>query len=335
MRRAAGGRVQSVDAPEEVEVASAGVIWSCRPGVSVTTPTRARTPAGSVRTSQPATVASPDVGASSPASRRTVVVLPAPFGPSSARIVPAGTVSDTSSTATTLPNWRRSPRASITSRRGASDAGPARRAGARTALATEAGTSGTASSALELEQEEREVRRTRQPHAEEAPGRGDRRGGLQQLLRPQRGPDLDPGVGGVRPGVAEPVRRARRHQHGVARSRQDRLASEDEAQPTGEHGEQLRLYRMGVARGYVRRRRQEEIEDEQAAAGLGAAGPDDDALAADRIDDHALGAPLVAPALLASTSLHVPRHHSRYTTRVRTRNVAVGSPGCGSEVADR
>src|SRR5438874_4125003 len=56
--------------------------------------------------SQPATLASPPLGASSPASSRTVVVLPAPLGPSSARSVPSGTRSEMSSTATNVPNIR-------------------------------------------------------------------------------------------------------------------------------------------------------------------------------------------------------------------------------------
>jgi hypothetical protein len=42
--------------------------------------------------------AQPAVGASNPASTRTVVVLPAPFGPSSANSVLSGTTSETSST---------------------------------------------------------------------------------------------------------------------------------------------------------------------------------------------------------------------------------------------
>ena len=45
------------------------------------TPIAARTAAGSATTSWPATVALPPVGRSSVVSIRTVVVLPAPFGP--------------------------------------------------------------------------------------------------------------------------------------------------------------------------------------------------------------------------------------------------------------
>src|SRR5262245_37007504 len=46
----------------------------------------------------------PDDGRIRPASMRSVVVLPAPFGPTSAKISPARTSNDTSSTATRGPN---------------------------------------------------------------------------------------------------------------------------------------------------------------------------------------------------------------------------------------
>ena len=51
----------------------------------------------------------PAVGAIRPSSRRTVVVLPAPFGPNRANNAPAGTSNDTWSTATRPSNARVSP----------------------------------------------------------------------------------------------------------------------------------------------------------------------------------------------------------------------------------
>ena len=62
-----------------------------------------RTSAGSATTSCPATVAEPDVGVSSVVSMRSVVVLPAPLGPS---------------TATSSPGWicRSMPRTACTVR---------------------------------------------------------------------------------------------------------------------------------------------------------------------------------------------------------------------------
>src|SRR6188768_3135147 len=56
-----------------------------------------------VATSNPATVALPDVGTSSPHRMRIVVDLPAPFGPRNPKISPCDTSSDTSSTATKVP----------------------------------------------------------------------------------------------------------------------------------------------------------------------------------------------------------------------------------------
>ncbi len=72
--------------------------------------------------------------------------------------------------------------------------------------------------------------------------------------------------------------------------RQDGAAAEAtdaKAHLTGEHGKLLFLDGMDMPSGYMRARRQVEIEDEQLAAGLRAAHTNDDALAADRIDDDA------------------------------------------------
>src|SRR3954465_11345539 len=52
----------------------------------------------------PSTRTSPLSGVTSPAIIETVVVLPAPFGPSRPTSVPRSTVNDTSSTATSEPN---------------------------------------------------------------------------------------------------------------------------------------------------------------------------------------------------------------------------------------
>jgi hypothetical protein len=54
----------------------------------------------------PATSTVPDVGAINAASIRSVVVFPAPFGPSSAKISPAASSNETSSTATRSPKRR-------------------------------------------------------------------------------------------------------------------------------------------------------------------------------------------------------------------------------------
>src|SRR5579864_8304520 len=58
---------------------------------------------GCVATSNPATVALPDVGGSKPHRMRMVVDLPAPFGPRKPKISPRFTSSETLSTATKSP----------------------------------------------------------------------------------------------------------------------------------------------------------------------------------------------------------------------------------------
>ena len=78
---------------------------------------RSRTPCGSASRSQPTTVAEPAVGCSSVVSIRSVVVLPAPFGPRKPTISPGSTAKSTPHTASTRPcfvvNARASPRASM------------------------------------------------------------------------------------------------------------------------------------------------------------------------------------------------------------------------------
>ena len=59
------------------------VEYRARPASWSATPIDRRTASGAAETSWPATTARPDVGRSSVASMRIVVVLPAPFGPSS------------------------------------------------------------------------------------------------------------------------------------------------------------------------------------------------------------------------------------------------------------
>src|SRR6202165_4070647 len=79
---------------------------------------RSRILAGCVASSQPATRAVPPLGASSVASMRSVVVLPAPFGPRKPKISPRVTERSTPATASTFRprdlNTRRRPRVSIT-----------------------------------------------------------------------------------------------------------------------------------------------------------------------------------------------------------------------------
>src|SRR5262249_15542769 len=76
-----------------------------------------RPPAGSGSRSAPATVAVPAVGLSSVVSMRSVVVLPAPFGPRKPTISPSSTVRSTPRTASTRPlrleNVRARPQASM------------------------------------------------------------------------------------------------------------------------------------------------------------------------------------------------------------------------------
>src|SRR5689334_5969394 len=78
---------------------------------------RRRTPTGSASRSAPATVAVPAVGRSSVVSIRSVVVLPAPFGPRKPTISPSATLRSTPRTASTvrlrLVNVRVSPSASM------------------------------------------------------------------------------------------------------------------------------------------------------------------------------------------------------------------------------
>src|SRR5262245_15091921 len=64
-----------------------------------------RTRSGSVNTSKPATRAEPESGRDSVVRIFTVVDLPAPLGPSSAKIRPASTVKLRPSSARTLPPY--------------------------------------------------------------------------------------------------------------------------------------------------------------------------------------------------------------------------------------
>ena len=79
-------------------------------------PIRWRTASGSATTSNPATRAVPLVGMLSVVIIRTVVVLPAPLGPSIEKTVPAGTEKLTPSTAVKSPNFLTRSTASIAGR---------------------------------------------------------------------------------------------------------------------------------------------------------------------------------------------------------------------------
>jgi hypothetical protein len=92
--------------------------------VWVTTPIRRFAAAGSATTSTPPTRAVPLVGRTRVVSMPAVVVLPAPFGPSSPKISPRCTARSSPSTARTPPGYTFvSPWVSITS--AASTAEPA------------------------------------------------------------------------------------------------------------------------------------------------------------------------------------------------------------------
>jgi hypothetical protein len=69
----------------------------------MTTPIRSRQPAPAVAGSAPSTRTSPALRLRSPAMISTTVVLPAPFGPSSAKISPRAISSATSRTASRDP----------------------------------------------------------------------------------------------------------------------------------------------------------------------------------------------------------------------------------------
>ncbi len=92
---------------------------SQRPGDSVRNPIRLRSAEPVARVScTPSMATEPLVGAISPASILIVVVLPAPFGPSSATISPRPTSNVTSLTTVRAPKRRVRPVAVITGRGG-------------------------------------------------------------------------------------------------------------------------------------------------------------------------------------------------------------------------
>ena len=74
-----------------------------------------RSSCASFVTSNPATVARPASGFCSVVRIWTVVVFPAPFGPSTPSTVPSGTLSDIPSSAVTLPYLLTSPSATMAS----------------------------------------------------------------------------------------------------------------------------------------------------------------------------------------------------------------------------
>ena len=82
-----------------------GTTDRCRRPATRSRSARAR-PAGRCSRSQPTTVAAPAVGCSSVVSIRSVVVLPAPFGPRKPTISPGSTTTSTPRTASTGPaSW--------------------------------------------------------------------------------------------------------------------------------------------------------------------------------------------------------------------------------------
>ena len=91
-----------------VRCSSTAAYWPDRPMCFLTSP-------GEPTTSAPATVAVPESGSRSVVRIDTAVVLPAPLGPSSPRIVPSGTVRSRPSKATTSPYLLTRPRASMMS----------------------------------------------------------------------------------------------------------------------------------------------------------------------------------------------------------------------------
>ncbi|SRR5690606_33128201 len=80
-----------------VRISSTAAYWPVRP-------MDARTRSGSLRTSIPATSAYPASGLSNVVRMRTVVVLPAPFGPSNPSTDPVGTSRSTPARASVSPN---------------------------------------------------------------------------------------------------------------------------------------------------------------------------------------------------------------------------------------
>src|SRR5215204_308273 len=92
-----------------VRYGSTAAYWPARP-------IRRRTAPGCATTSRPATRARPASGASSVARIRTVVVLPAPFRPSSASTLPVASSRSTPSSAGTAPKRLVSPSATIAGR---------------------------------------------------------------------------------------------------------------------------------------------------------------------------------------------------------------------------
>ena len=93
-----------------VSSSSTVAAWPVRPMLR-------RTAAGSARMSWPATRPVPAVGRVSVVIIRTVVVLPAPLGPSRPSTEPSGTTKDTPSTATVSPKCLTRPSASIAEER--------------------------------------------------------------------------------------------------------------------------------------------------------------------------------------------------------------------------
>lgn len=140
--------------------------------------------------------------------------------------------------------------------------------------------------AAELEKDFRKIGRQRQARAGEMPGGA---GGLEHLLQPKGRANFDVSMGNLRSQIAEPVSMSSLYGDRLARTRDHRSAADSKFDLPVDDGEPLHLLRVYVTGGHMASRRQEQIEREELTAGLGTAFPNNDALAADRIDDDPTG----------------------------------------------
>ena len=267
-----------------------------------TTPSSLRTFACSVARSRPAIRTWPDVGASVVVSTDTVVVFPAPLGPSRQKSWPAGTSKLMSSTALCrAARYRLTRWATSTAIMGISG-GPAgirvsQPAVARASLAPPGQPGERAGDGAD--QHDREIRRPhlrleiaheqRQAHQAGHPagGRvlfgGHGRGGFQQLPHAQRRPGLHRDPGRLASGIGEVVHRARRHPHDVAGARDHPPATDPEPHPPREHRKALLLLRMSVAARHPPAGGEHQFPLEHAVTGRG---EDGDPLTAERVLDE-------------------------------------------------
>jgi hypothetical protein len=239
-------------------------------------------------------------------STDTVVVFPAPLGPSRQKSWPAGTPKLMSSTALCraaryrLTRWATSTAIMGVSWRPAGIGVP-QPAVARAGLAPpgqpgERAGNGAYQHAreirrphlrLEIAHEQRQAHQAGHP----ADGRllfgGHGRGGFQQFPHAQRGPGLHRDPGRLASGIGEVMHRARRHPHDVAGARDHPPATDPEPHPPREHREALLLPRMSVAARYPPAGGEHQFPLEHAVTGRG---EDGDPLTAERVlDDMSRG----------------------------------------------